>query len=114
MIPAAITTALISLEAQVVAASPLVDASNSTIVALQLNAGNLVAQIQAALTTTTLITNIILTTDSVLLDTWTAPIDPITIVNGVNDVVTSAQNQDSLSLMRGVVGRATSNLDQLV
>ena|SRR5258708_4075738 len=114
MIPAAITTALTSLQAQVVAASPLANASNSTIVALQLNAGNLVISIQNALTTTTLIPNIILTTDSILLDTWVAMVDPITIVNGVNNVVGSAENQNNLSLMRGVVGRATSNLDQLV
>lgn len=114
MIPTSITDALTSLQAQVVASSPLVNAPFSQIIAMQLNASALVAMIQTALTTTTLIPNIVLTTDSVLLDTWAAPVDPITIVNGVNNVITSAQNQNQLSLMRGIVGRATSNLDQIV
>jgi hypothetical protein len=35
------------------------------------------------------------------------------IVAGVNSVVTAAQDENTLSLMRGVVGRAASNLDQL-
>lgn len=114
MIPASITTALISLEAQVSAASPLANAPASTIVAIQLNAANLVDSIQDALTTTKLIPNIILTTDSLLLDTWSAPPDPVSIINGVLNLVVAADNQSDLSLKRGVVGRATSNLDQLV
>lgn len=101
MIPASITTALQSLEAQVLAASPLINASQSTITALQLNAGNLVANIQTTLTA------------SSLLDTWIAPSDAPTMITGVLNVVIAANDQNTLSLMRGVVGRATSNLDQL-
>jgi hypothetical protein len=113
-IPVNITTELTSLQAQVAAATPLNNAPFSTIKAMQLNAGNLVNDIQTALTTTTLIPNIVLTTDAVLLDTWIPPPDPISMVTGFNAVVTAGDNQSSLSLMRGVVGRAASNLDQLV
>lgn len=113
-IPANITTELTSLQAQVAAATPLNNAPFSTIKALQLNAGNLVSDIQTALTTTTLIPNIVLTTDTGWLDPWVAPLDPISIIAGVNNVVVAAQNQNELSLMRGVVGRAASNLSQLV
>lgn len=114
MIPAKIASDLASLEAQVQAAQPLANASQETITALQLNAGNLVASIQNALTTTKLIPNVIFITDNILLDTYTATIDPVTIVKDVVNILTSAQNQSQLSLMRGVVGRATSNLDQIV
>ncbi len=113
-IPNNVTTELASLEAQVTAATPLKNASFATIKAMQLNAANLVADIQTALTTTTLIPNIVLMTDSVQLDTWTAPLDPAGIVAGINLSVVAAENQNTLSLMRGVVGRVASNLDQLI
>jgi hypothetical protein len=113
-IPADITIELSSLQAQVAAAVPLNNAPFATIKALQLNAGNLVDDIQTALTTTTLIPNIVLTTDSRLLDTWVPPVDPISMVTGFNAVVIAGDNQSDLSLMRGVVGRVASNLDQLV
>jgi hypothetical protein len=100
-ISASITTALTSLQAQVAAAQPLANASQATRTALKLNAGALVADIQAALVA------------SSLLDTWTPSTDPAVIVAGVNSVVTAAQDENTLSLMRGVVGRAASNLDQL-
>ena len=100
-ISASITTALTSLEAQVAAAQPLANASQATRTALKLNAGALVADIQTALVA------------SSLLDTWTPSTDPAVIVAGVNSVVTAAQDENTLSLMRGVVGRAASNLDQL-
>jgi hypothetical protein len=113
-IPANITSELASLQAQVTAATPLKNAPFATIKALQLNAGNLVNDVQTALTTTTLVPNIVLTTDALLLDTWLAPPDAISMVAGVLTVLTAAQNQQQLSLMRGVVGRVASNLDQLV
>jgi hypothetical protein len=100
-ISASITTALTSLQAQVAAAQPLANASQATRTALKLNAGALVADIQTALVA------------SSLLDTWTPSTDPAVIVAGVNSVVTAAQDENTLSLMRGVVGRAASNLDQL-
>lgn len=102
MIPASITTALVSIEAQVTAASPLANASRSTITALQLNAQALTASVQAALVAS-----------PSLLDTWIAPSDPQVMVNGVLNLLSIATDQSNLSLMRGLVGRATSNLDQL-
>lgn len=111
-IPAAITTALASLEAQVLAGTPLINTPHSNLVAIQLNATNLTASIQTALTTTTL-SNIIPTTDSTLLDGWVPPADAATIITGVMSVLVAAQNQNKLSLLRGVVGRATSNLIQV-
>jgi hypothetical protein len=97
-----IFTDLTNLEAQVSAATPLANASHSTIVALQLNATNLLTEIQAALVAT-----------PNLLDTYTAPNDPATMVSGYLGVLAIAQDQNNLSLMRGVVGRATSNLEQI-
>lgn len=102
MIPASITTALVSIEAQVVAASPLANAPRSTITALQLNAQALTASVQSALVAS-----------PSLLDTWIAPPDPQVMVNGVLNLLSIAIDQSNLSLMRGLVGRATSNLDQL-
>jgi hypothetical protein len=112
-IPANIATELASLQAQVTAATPLNNAPLTTIKAMQLNAGNLVNDIQSALTTTAL-SNIIPTTDSTLLDTWAPPPDAVTMVAGFNAVVIASQNQNKLSLLRGVAGRAASNLSQLV
>lgn len=112
-----ITVALASLEAQVLAAEPLANASHATITALQLNAGNLVTNIQTAITigrtAPTLVGTTALTTTG-LLDAWIPPIDAATIITGVLSVLSAAKDQSKLSLMRGVVGRATSNLNQLV
>jgi hypothetical protein len=102
-IPANITTELASLQAQVAAAAPLKAASRATIKALQLNAAQLVSDVQTALVA-----------PGNLLDTWVAPADPSSIIAGVNSLVVTAVDQGNLSLMRGVIGRATSNLDQLV
>ena len=100
-IPASITTALTSLESQVNAATPLANASQATRTALKLNAAALVANIQSTLTATS------------ILDTWVAPTDPGLIIAGVLTLETAAEDESNLSLMRGVVGRAASNLDQL-
>lgn len=101
MISATITTALASLQNQVTDAMPLVNASQATRAALKLNAAALVSDIQTALTAAS------------VLDTWVAPTDPLSIVAGFLPVVTAAEDQSELSLMRGVCGRAASNLDQL-
>lgn len=103
MIPANITSEWNYLEAQVAAANkPLQNNSFATIRALQLNAGNLLDDVQTALTTTT------------LLDTWAPITDPNVIISGFAAVVTAAQDQSNLALRRGVIGRVKSNLDQLV
>jgi len=100
-IPSSITTALSSLESQVSAAQPLANASQATRVALKLNAAALVTSIQDTLI------------GASVLDTWSAPTDPAAIVSGFLNVVTAGDDQNTLSLMRGVCGRAASNLDQL-
>lgn len=100
-VPSSITSALSSLQSQVSAAQPLANASQATRTALKLNAAALVENIQTTLT------------EASILDTWTAPIDPAAIVTGVLNAVTAADDQNTLSLMRGVCGRAASNLDQL-
>lgn len=96
-----ISDALASLQSQVGAASPLNKASSATITALKLNAAQLVDDVEAALVTTS------------LLDTWVAPADAQSITSGFLDVLTSAQDQSTLSYIRGVTGRVASNLDQL-
>jgi hypothetical protein len=101
-IPANITAELASLKAQVSAASPLTSAPIATITAIQLNTDNLRSDIDTALTTTS------------ILDTWVAPVDPISIINGVESLLTAAQDQGNLSLIRGVVGRVEHNIDGLV
>ena len=101
-IPKNITDELANLQAQVAAATPLRNASFATVKAMQLNAVQLLSDIQTALEA------------SNVLDTWNAPVDPITIVSGFQSMVIAGNDQSNLSLMRGFVGRATSNLDQLV
>jgi hypothetical protein len=102
MIQSSITTELQSLQAQVNAARPLNQASFPTIKALQLNAGNLVIDIQTALVAPS------------TLDTWVAPVDVGGIISGVNAAITAGEDQNQLSLLRGITGRVASNLDQLV
>ncbi len=100
-IPANITAEATALRAQVAANQPLANASSATKTAMQLNAGNLVADVQAALTAKT------------VLDTFTAPVDAASIITGFQAVVQAGEDSSDLSLMRGVVGRVASNLDQL-
>jgi hypothetical protein len=101
-ISAQITTELQSLQAQVAAASPLTNANFAAVKAMQLNAGQLVSDVQASLVT------------SSPLDTWVAPTDPQSMIAGFAGVVGAGVDQSKLSLMRGVVGRVASNLGQLV
>ncbi len=101
-IPANIATELTNLQAQVIEAAPLTAASKATRTAIKLNAAQLVADVQAALIA-----------PNNLLDTWAAPLMPNDIATGINSVVSAAKDQSNLALMRGVVGRAASALDQL-
>jgi hypothetical protein len=102
MIPTSVSVELLDLQTQVAQASPLDQASGATIKALQLNAGNLVEDIQAALVATS------------ILDGWVAPTDPASMATGFATVAEAGSDQQALSLMRGIVGRVASNLDQLV
>lgn len=96
-----ITSELTSLQLQVQAASPLAQATPATLIAIKLNAAKLVSDLQSALVAPS------------LLDTWTAPTDPASIALGLLGVSTAAADQNTISLMRGIVGRAASNVDQI-
>lgn len=100
-IPANITSEMAFLQAQVNAASPLNAAPRATIAAIKLNAAKLVNDVQAALVAAN------------TLDTWTAPVDAGAIISGVLSVSQVAQDQNKLALMRGIVGRVASNVDQI-
>lgn len=101
-VPAAITSELAALQAQVAAAAPLTSASAATVLALQLNAAQLVTDVDAALAGA-----------AGQLDTWIAPADPDQIVAGVTALVDSVEDQSSLADTRGLVGRVAANLEQL-
>lgn len=98
---ASITDALASLQAQTAAAQPLANAAGATKTALKLNAAALVDDIQATLTAAS------------DLDTYVAPVDAPTIVSDIDALAEMATDQATLSFMRGVIGRAASNLDQV-
>ena len=102
-IPANITTEITALQAQVAAAAPLTGASQATLTAMQLNAAQLVRDIDGALTSA-----------AGVLDTWTAPVGTALIIAGIVELSGNAQDQSTLAKWRGYIGRATSNLDQLV
>jgi hypothetical protein len=102
MIAQAIQDALAELQAQVIAASPLENAATADVKAIQLNAVDLTEALQEALVATG------------TLDSWSAPTDAPTIIGGYDDIVTQATDEATLALMRGVLGRVTSNVEQLV
>lgn len=94
-----ITDRLVSIQAQVDEAAPLASANHATITAIKLNAATLLDLVQADLD------------KSSLLDTFVASTDPELIISGVLQVSEAADDQSTLSLMRGLVGRAAKNLD---
>ena len=102
-IPANITAELAALQAQTAAAAPLQAAPRAAVVALQLNAAQLVADLDTALTGA-----------SGSLDSWAAPSDPLSIASGILGLAQAAADQTTLSDMRGAVGRAAANLNQVV
>src|SRR5258708_37630279 len=113
VIPASITVALDSLQTQVNAAVPLEAASRPTIQALQLNVQTLVAAIDTALASAVTLSNSGTIGLVATLDNWTGPTDPEGMITGVNAMLVSAKDQWALAIMRGIVGRVASNLDQL-
>jgi len=97
-----ISTALLYLQSEVAAAVPLNTATSASIRQMQMDAANLLDSIQTTLTTPG------------VLDNWTAPTDAASIISGFLNVMSACDDQQRLALMRGIIGRATSNLDQLV
>jgi hypothetical protein len=102
MIPQNVTDALTSLQSQVTAAAPLTAASQPTITAIKLNSQALVTTVDTALAGA-----------AGQLDTWQAPTDVDQIIAGVLALTTAATDQANLAVMRGLVGRVASNVDQL-
>lgn len=101
-IPSAIFDEIDSLQAQITAASPLDAAPRANVQAIKLNAAQLVADVQSALVA-----------PGNVLDTWSAPIDPADITYGVLNLVQAGNDQANLALMRGLVGRVASNVNQV-
>ena len=101
-VPANVTSELAFIQNQVQSAQPLANASSATVTAMILNAEQLVGDIDAAVTST-----------AGQLDTWVAPVPVMQIISGIEGIVINAEDQASLTDMRGLVGRATSALNQL-
>jgi hypothetical protein len=102
-IPQSIIGQLQFLQNQYNQAQPLLAQPRSIIVALQLNAANLVAALDTA------------ETNAVgQLDSWTQPGDPFALISSLQALLTAAQDQTALFNIRSLIGRVTSNLDQLV
>ena len=101
-ISATITTELADLQAQLAAATPLTQAGHASVVAIKLNAGQLLNDVQSALIA-----------PANLLDTWTAPSDAPAMASGLLGVLDAAEDQSALALARGQIGRVVSNLNQV-
>jgi hypothetical protein len=103
MIPQSIIGSLQFLQNQYNNAQPLTDQSRPTIVALQLNADNLIVNLDLA--------EIVAAGQ---LDTWTSSTDPFSLIASLQGLLVSAQDQTSICDIRSFIGRVASNLDQLV
>jgi hypothetical protein len=102
VIPSNITIELAALQTAVNAALPLNAAPRATIKALQLSSDQLLSDIQAAQYTL-----------AGGLDTWVAPVDAGAIIAGLLGVYENAVDEANITQMRGVIGRVTSNLNQI-
>jgi hypothetical protein len=111
-IPANVVSELEFLQAQVAAVGDLRTAEVATVTAMELNATNLLLDIDTALATAAGSTRDI-TGAFINLDTWQAPIDVGLIVSDIQILLVCAQDQATLSAMRGVVGRASVMLNNL-
>jgi len=103
-IPQAIQTDIAFLQNQVAANQPLAEAPHPNIVAMQLNATALVNEVEMAQYSL-----------AGALDTytWTPGDDPAVITAAVMGLRQSGIDEANIALIRAVVGRVKSNLDQL-
>lgn len=102
-IPAAVATQLTALQAAFTAASPIdTTATRPQILGLQFRAVQLVNSLDAAIPAA-----------AGALDTFTAPAMPQDMAAGVLGLLAATQAQVVLADMRGVIGRALSNLEQV-
>ena len=101
-IPTVLQAEIIALNTAFLAASPLEQAPRAAITALQINAAQLVTDINTALAGA-----------SGALDTFSASTDPAVTAVGFAGLLTASQNQSDLSDLRGLIGRVASNMDQV-
>jgi hypothetical protein len=92
------------IQKQINAAIPLAAASHATVVALQLNAVNLVNDCEATQGTL-----------AGALDTyvWTPGDDPAAITAAIQGLNMNGTDEANIVLLRGLAGRMASNLNQL-
>jgi hypothetical protein len=102
MIPASLQAAATFLQTQVAQNTPLTSAPQAQVTAMQLNADNLITAADLALLAA-----------AGQLDTFTAPVGAIPIIQGVVALAQAAQNQRDIALFAGIVGRVALNLAQL-
>jgi len=103
-IPQSIADQFAFIQAQINAAIPLTAASHATVVALQLNAVNLVNACEQAQGTL-----------AGGLDTyvWTPGDDPAAITSAIQGLNMNGNDEANIALLRGLAGRMASNLNQL-
>lgn len=103
-IPQNIVNEFAFIQAQINLAVPLTAAPHAVVVALQLNANQLVLDCEQAQGTL-----------AGQLDTyvWTPGDDPANITTAVQGLSASANDEANITLLRGLAGRMASNLNQL-
>ena len=93
-IPATIQAEIAAITAAFQAATPLKQAPRAAVTALQINAAQIVADVDSALAGA-----------AGALDTFAAPLMPADIAAGVSALLTASQNQTDLADLRGLAGR---------
>lgn len=101
-IPASIQAEIAAITTAFQAASPLKQAPRAAVRALQINAAQIVADV-----------DISLAASAGALDAFSAPVMPDAIAAGVSALLTASQNQTDLADLRGLAGRVASNLNQV-
>jgi hypothetical protein len=103
-IPKSIVSEFTNIQSQINAAVPLARASHATVIALQLNAAQLVSDCEQAEGTL-----------AGALDTyvWIPGDDPAKITSAIVGLNGNAADEANIALLRGLAGRMASNLNQL-
>ena len=98
----ALQAEIAALNVAFAAATPIEQAPRAAVTALQINAAQLVSDVDAALAGA-----------AGALDTFTAPAMAADMATGLTGLYTASQNQTDLADLRGLAGRVASNLDQI-
>jgi hypothetical protein len=100
-IPSQIKSGIAALSASFTAISPINAAPRAQVIAIQTQAGQLIADIDLALGNA-----------SGALDTFPAVTDPALLANAVSGLAVAASTQADLSDVRGLIGRVNANLQR--